>query len=75
VLSNIHIPEFDPDRPKHAALVVASRAAHAAIAAGEEPDQVSVDLAAGKLWGMTKAEVAASGEFLDMLLKRDLACS
>lgn len=72
VLSNIHVPRFDPDRPKQATLVAASRAAHAAVAAGEEPDQAAVDVAAGKLWGLTKKEVGASREFLGMLLKRDL---
>jgi N-6 DNA Methylase len=73
VLSNIRVPRFDPDRPEHTALEAASRAAHAAVEAGKEPDQAAVDIAAGKLWGLTKTEVSSTRAFLDRLLKRDLS--
>jgi hypothetical protein len=69
----IDVPRFDPDSVEHAAIAAVSRAAHAAVAAGEEPDQDTVDAAAGRLWGLTEAEVVAMRKFLDELRKRDLA--
>lgn len=69
----IHVPRCEMGKPAHAAVAQASRAAHAAVKAGKEPDQGSVDGAAGKVWGLTKKEVGELGEFLDQLLKRDLA--
>jgi hypothetical protein len=72
IVRTLAIPAFEVGNRKHMAVVEASRAAHAAVAAGEEPDQAAVDRTAGRLWGLTKGEVTTSREFLDQLLKRDL---
>ena len=69
----VRIPKFDPDSAEHAVIVAASRAAHKAVAAGKDPDQEAVDVAAGRLWDLTEGEIAAMREFLDKLRKRDLA--
>jgi hypothetical protein len=69
----IHVPPFETEKPAHVAVAKASRTAHAAVKAGKEPDQDAVDVAAGKIWGLTRKEVAELRKFLDQLLKRDLA--
>jgi hypothetical protein len=68
----VHVPRFDVDNPVHRELVSASRAAHKAVAADHEADQVRVDGAAAKLWNLTKPEVEAIRDYLDKLHKRDL---
>lgn len=73
VLKTIHVPRFDRDDSVHRALAEASRAAHAAVKNGGQPDQASVDAAAARLWGLGEEDVAAMGAFLDQLLKRDLS--
>ncbi|MGH2951100.1 MAG: N-6 DNA methylase [Solirubrobacterales bacterium] len=69
----IHVPRFEQGKPAHTAAAKASRAAHAAVKAGEQPDQEAVDAAAGKIWGLSKKQVGELRKFLDQLLKRDLA--
>jgi hypothetical protein len=68
----IRVPKFDPVTGDHVALAAASRAAHAAVAAGEEPDQDAVDRAAARIWGLTGADVEAMRVFFDELRKRGL---
>lgn len=68
----IRIPPFDRTSETHRAIASASRAAHAAVAAGEEPDQEEVDRAAGALWGLADSEIKGMAEFLDRMKKRDL---
>ena len=72
-VKNVHIPRFDTGKRAHAELVRASRAAHLAVAAAKPPDEAAVDMAAAKLWGITRAELKAMWTFLDTLRKRDLA--
>jgi SAM-dependent methyltransferase len=69
----IHVPKFNPASEEHRRVADASRSAHAAVAAGDEPDQGVVDLAAGSLWGLDGSEIEGMREFLDKLSKRDLA--
>lgn len=68
----VRIPKFDPGSTDHAAIAAASRVAHTAVAEGEEPDQVVVDKAAGKIWGLSDGEIEEMREFLAKLRKRDL---
>lgn len=68
----VHVPKFDPESRTHAAIVEASRTAHAVAAQGGEPDQAAVDNAAGELWGLTADEIAGMREFLERFRKRDL---
>jgi N-6 DNA Methylase len=68
----IHVPRFAPKDSVHRALANASKAAHAAVVRGDQPDEDAVDRAAAQLWGLTEAELAAMRAFLDQLRKRDL---
>lgn len=69
----IHVPLFQPKNRVHRAVAEASKAAHAAVAASEEPDEDAVDRAAAKLWGLTGSELDQMRAFLAQLQKRDLA--
>lgn len=71
----VHVPQFDPADSDHTALAEASRAAHAAIAAGEDPDQGAVDRAASALWDIGDDELKLVRDFHASWLKRDLAGS
>lgn len=75
VLANVHVPQFDKSRPAHMAVAKASKAAHEAVAKGEDANQGAVDTAAGRIWGLSKADVAEMQSFLNKLLKRDLAAT
>lgn len=66
----IRVRKFDPANADHVRLAASSRAAHAAAAAGEEPDQDAVDRAAARIWGLTGADVEAMRVFFDELRKR-----
>jgi hypothetical protein len=68
----IHVPKFDQNLAEHVALTTASRAAHAAVGEGEEPNQEAVDVAAARLWGLNTDEVDAMRGFFLRLRKRDL---
>ncbi len=68
----VHIPKYDETLADHIALASASRAAHAALAEGREPDQDAVDLAAARLWGLDANEIDAMRAFFIRLRKRDL---
>jgi hypothetical protein len=68
----IHIPKFDDNEGDHLALAAASRAAHAAVANGDEPSQEAVDLAAARLWDLSSDEVREMSAFFVQLRKRDL---
>jgi Eco57I restriction-modification methylase len=68
----IHIPKFDDNQGDHLALAAASRAAHAAVANGDEPNQEAVDLAAARLWELHSDEVREMSAFFVQLRKRDL---
>jgi hypothetical protein len=67
---HIRIPRFDPADPRHRALRDAARAAHDAVARGEEPDEEVVDRAAATLWGLADDELDAMRSYLDRLRKR-----
>lgn len=69
----VHVPRFDPENSVHRALAEASKAAHAAVARGDEPDEEAVDRAAAELWDVTDGEQGAMRALLDQLRKRDLA--
>lgn len=69
----VRVPRFDPQNATHCEVVEASQAAHAAAASGETPDQVAVDSAASRLWGLDDSEVDDMRAFLAKLKKRDLA--
>jgi hypothetical protein len=71
----VHVPQFDPADSDHIALAEASRAAHAAVGAGEEPDQSAVDRAASVLWDIGDDELKLVRDFHASWLKRDLAGS
>lgn len=68
----IHVPRFDGARPDHLALAGASRAAHAAVARSDEPNQEAVDLAAARLWDLDSEEIRAMRAYFVRLRKRDL---
>jgi SAM-dependent methyltransferase len=67
----LHVPRFDLSVKMHRALAEASRAAHAAVAAGQPPNERAVDAAARRLWGLTTQDIDSMHEYLDRLLKRD----
>lgn len=71
-VATIHVPMFDSNKADHLAVAGASRSAHAAVATGHEPDQGAVDMAAGRLWGLSASEIEAMRGYLDRLRKRDL---
>ncbi len=71
----VHVPGFDPTDKGHLRILKASRAAHVAVAAGEEPDQNAVDGVAARLWGLDDDEVEGMRKFLAQLTKRDLAAA
>jgi hypothetical protein len=68
----VHIPRYDETLADHVALASESRAAHAAVAEGREPDQDAVDVAAARLWDLDAGEVDAMRAFFVRLRKRDL---
>lgn len=68
----VNVPKFEARNEVHREILEASRAAHAAVAAGEPADQIAVDLAAARLWGLDDAEVDGMRTFLAKLNKRDL---
>jgi hypothetical protein len=74
-VSMIGVPKFDHHDSVHGELAAASRAAHAAVAAGDIPDQVRVDNAASALWGLSANEVSAMRAYLKQLHKRDIGLS
>ncbi|MCS7008114.1 MAG: hypothetical protein NZL88_11230, partial [Gaiellaceae bacterium] len=71
----LHIPEFDSASQVHTEIAAASKAAHAAVAHGDEPDEDAVDRAAAQLWDLTEDELDAMRRFHDQLRKRDLAAT
>jgi hypothetical protein len=75
IVEHINLPPFDPGERVHESLVRASRAAHAAVARGDEPDEDAVDRAAAQLWNLTQGELEAMRRFHDQLRKRDLTAS
>ncbi len=70
VVRYVRLPKFEPESASHVELAASSRAAHTAVAAGEEPDQNAVDRAAARIWGLTGADVEAMRVFFDKLRKR-----
>ena len=68
----VRLPAFEASNGRHRHLAAASRAAHEAVARGDDPDEEAVDVAAAGLWDLTATDVVELRRYLSRLLKRDL---